>query len=73
MTEPDPVWVPVYLGEVRVGDSVRAMAGEVAESSRYVDSQGTVVAIRNGSIAVRIGQDTVMFWPSQLERLDRPE
>lgn len=69
----DPVWTDVFLGELLVGDSVRAKAGAVAESSRYRDMQGTVVAIRNGSVAVRAEQDTVMFWPNQLERLERPE
>lgn len=73
MTEPQPVWVDVFLGEVRVGDSVRDKEGTVSSESRYSDVQGTVVAVRNGSVAVRIEQDTVLFWPNQLERLERPE
>lgn len=72
MTEPEPVWVDLFLGEVQVGDSVRAKAGQVAGSSRYVDMTGTVVGVRSGSVAVRTGQDTVLFWPSMLERLVRP-
>jgi hypothetical protein len=73
VAESEPVWVPVFLGEVRVGDTVRTMAGTIPASSRYVDTTGAVVAIRNGSIAVKTGSDTVLFMPDQLERQERPE
>jgi hypothetical protein len=73
VTEPEPIWIDVFLGEIRVGDSVRTKPEEVATTSRYANVTGTVVAIRNGAIAVRTGEDTVLFWPVQLERLDRPE
>lgn len=73
MTESEPTWVDVLLGDVRLGDSVRTKEGTVPDSSRYSDITGTVVGVRSGSVAVKTGEDTVMFWPSQLERLTRPE
>lgn len=76
MTDPtsdDQVWVPVYLGDCRVGDTVRPMDGMIDPHSRYVDATGTIVGVRFGSITVRIGDDSVVFWPDQLERLSRPE
>lgn len=66
-------WTDVLLGDVRVGDTVRTKEGTVPPASRYVDIAGTVVAVRNGSVAVKTGPDTVLFWPNQLERQVRPE
>lgn len=73
MTEPALEWVDVFLGDVRLGDSVRTKEGTVPAGSRFSDIQGTVVAVRSGSVAVKIGEDTVLYWPEQLERLARPE
>jgi hypothetical protein len=72
MSEPVE-WTDVLLGDVRVGDTVRTKVGTVPSSSRYADITGTVVGVRSGSVAVKTGEDTVLFWPNQLERLVRPE
>jgi hypothetical protein len=72
MSEPVE-WTDVLLGDVRVGDTVRTKVGTVPSSSQYADITGTVVGVRSGSVAVKTGEDTVLFWPNQLERLVRPE
>lgn len=68
-----PTWVPVYLGDVRVGDTVKARADSLPPDSRYADYVGTVVGIRFGSLTVRIGDDSIVFQAEQLDRLERPE
>jgi hypothetical protein len=73
VTDPEPTWVPVLLGDVRVGDVARTIDALIPEGSRYLKSQGTIVAVRSGSVTLKIGTDSVVFQPEQLERLERPE
>lgn len=76
MTDPVPApetWVPVLLGDVRVGDSIRVLADQVPAGNRWADQTGTIVGVRMGSITAQIGPDAVIFYPNQLERLERPE
>lgn len=73
MSEPVLEWVDVLLGDVRIGDTVKTKEGTVPTSSQWADMSGTVTGVRSGSVAVTSGADTVLFWPTQLERLVRPE
>lgn len=75
MTDPSPdlVWVPVVLGDCRIGDTVRAIPETLPDGSRWASAVGTIVAVRMGFVTVRIDVDSVVFEANQLERLQRPE
>lgn len=66
-------WVPVLLGDVRIGDHVRTIPEKIPESSSFREVSGEIVAIRSGGVSVNVEDTWIMFWPDQLERLDRPE
>lgn len=70
---PDPGWVPVVLGDVRVGDTVRTLPNKVPEGSRFRNITGQIVGIRSGGVTVQVSEAWVNFWPDQLERQERPE
>lgn len=70
---PDPQWLPVLLGDVRVGDTVRTIPDKIPTNSLYKNVTGLIVGIRSGGITVQIENNWVTFWADQLERMDRPE